>query len=362
MGISGEDAIYRKLILEDELMDATTASFKQILNREQANTGILYRRLRRFKSDAVYIWNMKGLSASLPIICQLLNIPIVYDLHNKWLDPISLRMDPWIHWWTKRSGLKAVFQKFISVITGRRRSYMKWMPLARTERYDLKQSYLCSESLKQELLESGVSAVANLPILYPALNTENIVVKREYVRNHRFMWAGRLSSEKGPDIALESVKLLSEQGIQIELDMFAMGEPIVRKEFREQIEDYGLIDQVKMIGIAPGEIYAHYANYDALLYTSRSPEAMPITPIEAMLSGLPTIVSNDGGIKEVIHNDESALTFVADDVESLVSAIKHFLTSSDAGLEIAEKANNVLLKELSFGSYVSEVESCLLVS
>ena len=173
MGISGEDAIYRKLILEDELIDPTTASFKQILNREQANTGILYRRLRRFKPDAVYIWNMKGLSASLPIICQLLNIPIVYDLHSKWLDPISLRMDPWIHWWTKRSGLKAVFQKFISVITGRRRSYMKWMPLARTERYDLKQSYLCSESLKQELLESGVSAVANLPILYPALNTEN---------------------------------------------------------------------------------------------------------------------------------------------------------------------------------------------
>lgn len=360
-GMTGEEAIYRRLELDTDSEESKQMSFGLLLGREEHNARMVHRRVKRFKPDVLLVWNMTGLQRSIGLVCQSTKLPVVYDLHTPWLRPECEGEDAWSYWWNERSGFRLSLKKFILTLFGKKREYMRWLPVGSWEDYDLSHSYLCSQSLKAQLLDAGVRAVDNLPVLYPSLNTEKLVPKRTYATRGKFIWAGRITVVKGPTIALEAVKLLLEKGITVEVDFFVIGEPIERKQLRERINEMGLDAQVNVTILGSGEIYERYPNYDALLFTSYGNDPMPITPIEAMASGLPVILSSDGGIQEITEAGKTALAFEAGSVESLADAIQRFMRLEDGGEEMAKNALEGLHREHSFTEYVSKIESYLMV-
>ncbi|MGZ0706888.1 glycosyltransferase family 4 protein [Coraliomargarita sp. W4R53] len=357
MGVPGEKGVFRELRLYPEpLGDSLLGrSYAATYAHERFNAESLGYRLRRFKPDVIYVWNMRGLSKSLLFRLQDKGKRMVYDIHMDWLLPESFNCDPWSRWWldnpSKRSKL---YRGFIRGV-GKARRVLGMMPIGDAHQLRLKGSYVASQWLRELLVQGGLPQVASLPVIYPAIDPRIINTKVNFTTRRHFIWAGRLAEAKGADIAVDAVGVLKARGIEVSLDLFAMGEPSERKAKRERIEAAGLIDQVTMRGIRPGELSKHYGNYDALLYTSRQGEPFSMTVLEAMLSKLPCLVASVGGNQEVLQHQENALLFEADSPEALADAMVEFLGRQDSGRELAESSIERLQAEQTIDTFCQQI-------
>ena len=364
MGVSGEKGVFRQLMLHDpeDSESILGASYKATYEQELAHARVLYNRVDRFKPDVVYVWNMNGLSKSLLFGLQDQGTPIVYDLHSRWLSPQAFDLDPWFSWWQRSQSLRTKCYQLYLKMTGKARRRLRHFPVGQATDLDLSNASVCSASLRDDLEAAGVTQAASLPVVYPALDTNHLLFKFKYQRARKFMWAGRLNASKAPGIALRAVGILKERGIDVSLDFYGMGEPIERKAMRNLIDGAGLSDSVQMLGIRPGELVSKYAHYDALLFTSRCNDPFPITPLEAMLSGLPCVLARDGGIEEVATESETALLYDAGDADALADAMVRMMELEDGGAAMAKNCMESLQARHSLDTVVPQIETLLSAS
>jgi glycosyltransferase involved in cell wall biosynthesis len=115
----------------------------------------------------------------------------------------------------------------------------------------------------------------------------------------RLLYAGRLNTYKGADIAIES---LSYVNTDVTLNVIGNeDEPGFMDKLKEIVHNNSLEDVVSFYPqISREELIEKYSQYDAILIPSRYLEAFSLTSIEAQSRGLPVIYGNGGGISNVV--------------------------------------------------------------
>ena len=364
IGVSGQTGVYRQLQLHD-VEDAECSlgvSYAATYEQELVQARVLYNRLDRFQPDVVCVWNMQGVPKSLLLNLQNQGIPIAYDLHNHWLSPHLFELDPWFIWWQRNQSLRSKCYQFYLKLIGSARRRLRHFPVGQVADLDLSHGSVSSESLRDHLVAAGVTQAASLPVVYPALDTDGLLSKISYQPARKFMWAGRLNAAKAPGVALRAVGILKARGIDVSLDFYAIGMPTERKAMRNLIDRAGLSDSVRMLMIRPGELVSKYTEYDALLFTSCCNDPFPITPLEAMLSGLPSILARDGGIQEIVEDGETALLYDAGDAQALADAMVRMMDLSDGGKAMAKRCTESLQAQHSLHTIVPQIEALLSAS
>lgn len=357
-GLPAEKGVFREFVLSANLSEKElqNLSYQDVRAIDIENAGALDYRLSRFKPDVVIVWGCRQLSKSLLMRLQQDSVPVAYDLHTDWLKAEFFDQDPWQWWWKHQHSISARLRKFCMIITGARRRVQAKLPIYDRIDLDLSLSWFASESLCKTLLSDGLESVAKVPSVFSALNPSSVKSKRQFAHNRRFMWAGRLTAGKAPELALEAIAQLNAAGEELSLGIFGMGEPIERKAMRERINAMGLMHCVEMIGIRPGEMIDHYPDYDALLVTSQCDDPLPITPVEAMMAGLPCILSRDGGLPEIVEDAKTALLYERGSSQALIEAIKRFLSLPDAGASIATTCRQELQEKYSMDVYLEKLQ------
>jgi len=361
MGVEGDKGVFRELRLFDGSTENSVLgqSYAATYSHERYNAESLDYRIKRFKPDVVYVWNMRGVSKTLLFRMQRRGVRVVYDLHSDWIFPDKFFSDPWYRWWKANPSLRSKLYRFVSRIVGRAGRVMGMLPIDDPQHLEIKNGYVVSECLKGELEKLEIPSAEKLPVLYPAIDTSKLRRKRNYEHRKHFVWAGSLKEGRAPDLAVGAIGLLKERGVDVQLDLFGMGQPSERKAMRERIFQAGLDDRIHMKGIRPGEMTQHYADYDALLYTSRDAEPFSITVIEAMLSGLPCIVSRVGGNQEILEDGVDSILFEPDDLEALVGSITRFVNLGDAGQSLAAQCIERLQDRHCVNSFCESLEAIL---
>lgn len=361
MGVDGEKGVFRELRRFPESSEGSIlgVSYAATYAHERFNADSLEHRLSRFKPDVVYVWNMHRLSKSLLFCLQDSGVRVTYDLHSDWLLPENFNRDPWYRWWFDNTSLRSKMYRIVNRLIGRDRRVLGMLPIGEPHTLKMEHSYVVSHWLQTELSAAGLSQVESLPVIHPSVELNKLSTKGDYVRRRHFVWAGRLKEAKGADIAVSAIGLLKERGIDVKLDLFAMGQPIERKATRELIVEAGLIDRITMRGIRPGELPQYYADYDALLYTARTGEVFSMTVLEAMLSGLPCLVSKTGGNQEFLEHGQNALLYEPDNAEALADAIAAFLQLSDNGEGLVQGQIEQLHTTHNADSFCEQIEPLL---
>ena len=362
VGVAGETGVFRELILVRNAAAgikggknyAGSAAFAE------ENMIALYFRIKRLVPDVVFVWNMHEVLKSLLFKLQARGVPLVYDLHSNWLETASFDEDPWQAWWRRNQSLRTRGYRSLLKLVGVRRRIERQFPVRSSESICLQHAYACSRSLLEDLERSSGVDTSGIPVLYPAVDASKLKIKKRYrPGGRRFMWAGRLSEGKRPLLALDAVARLRGKGVDVSLDYFGLGEPSERKALRNRIADSGMEDRVHMIGIRPGELQTRYADYDAILFTSDCRDPFPITPIEAMLSGLPAILAEDGGIGEIVEDGVHVSLFQAGDVEALTTAMERFIALPDGGAAMARACRTHLETHHGFEKTMDSIEAIL---
>jgi glycosyltransferase involved in cell wall biosynthesis len=361
MGVEGDKGVFRELRLTPEGAENTVLghSYAATYSHERFNAGCLDYRIRRFKPDVVYAWNMRGVSKTLLFRMHRKDIRVVYDLHSDWMLPEQFHTDPWYRWWKVNPSFRSKLYRFMGRMVGRAGRVIGMLPIDDPKYLNIENSYVVSNWLKEELKEAGMPSAEELPVFYPTININKLLMKKDYEQRNRFAWAGLLNDSKAPDIAVDAIGLLKERGVDVELDLFGMGQPSERKAMRERIQLAGLSDRITMQGIRPGEMSQHYKNYDALLYTNRHAEPFSMTVLEAMLSGLPCLVSKVGGNREILEDGVNAFLVEPNDAEALADSIVRFIDLEDHGRSLAMHDIESLQETHSIDNFCQSIEAIL---
>ncbi len=136
------------------------------------------------------------------------------------------------------------------------------------------------------------------------------------------VWAGRLSAEKQPDMAIRA----SAHVQNCTLDVY--GDGLLMNACKKLIHDLNVEDRVSLKGVyKTNQIYDTLKRYDAMVYTSYNFDTQGIVLLEASIAGVPVIYC-DPDLAESLPEGSAVLTD-ANTALSLSKSISNLAASPD---------------------------------
>ena len=136
----------------------------------------------------------------------------------------------------------------------------------------------------------------------------------------RFLFAARLTLEKGCQVLLDAMKLMPPEW-DFELNVAGTG------AFEEAFRAAAAQDsRIRLLGYIKGDAKTQaFRNADCLLLPSVWYENAPVVIIEAAAYGIGVIGSNMGAIPELIFNEKTGLLFESGNPAALCAAMQHII-------------------------------------
>jgi glycosyltransferase involved in cell wall biosynthesis len=187
-----------------------------------------------------------------------------------------------------------------------------------------------SSPIVERLERRGVSR-ARIHLIPNAFDGAAAVVERATARERLGLpkdeltigWVGRLSAEKGPDVFIDAIPLLSQP---LPAAAIVGGGPD-EAALRERAARHGVDERMRWLGVVPGA-GALLGAFDMLVLSSRT-EGIPIVLLEAAAAGVPIVASRVGGVPSMFPDGE-VLLVPPDDPRALAAAIDAVRSDPDA--------------------------------
>jgi phosphatidylinositol alpha-1,6-mannosyltransferase len=135
----------------------------------------------------------------------------------------------------------------------------------------------------------------------------------------RVLCVARLIRRKGHPVLLRALAYLRESGRDVRLELVGTGDS--ETEYRMQVESLGLGDVVQFSGyIARDELPAVYRASHVFALMSEN-EGMSVAALEALSSGLALVVTETGGMEEIVRPGVNGLFVSKNDVAGLAACL-----------------------------------------
>jgi glycosyltransferase involved in cell wall biosynthesis len=150
-------------------------------------------------------------------------------------------------------------------------------------------------------------------------------------------WVGRVSPEKGLDVAVDALAALSDLPVTLSV----IGDGAQRPQVVRQAARLGVASRIRWHGTIPhaGRLLPAF---NALLLSSRT-EGTPIVLLEAMATGVPIIATRVGGVPDVVTAAD-ALLVRSEDGPAVAAAVRTCM-ADPAGAERRAESARVRVEE-----------------
>lgn len=192
---------------------------------------------------------------------------------------------------------------------------------------------------EERLQELGVPEERIYSVLHPVSNefAEVSVVEEPA---YDILWLTRMSSEKNPLLFVEILAELRDRSVPFSAAMVGSGP--MDDEVADAITEHGLDEMVDTPGWTDNPV-EYYRNARIYVLTSDR-EMLPLTLVEAMFVGLPSVAPRRGGIPDIVQNHESGFVIEETSVELYANRIEQLLTDDELHQLLATNAQTVTSK------------------
>ena len=157
-----------------------------------------------------------------------------------------------------------------------------------------------------------------------------------------FLFVGRIVGDKGLNELVSAFTRLYNEFPFIRLSLVGAYEPELDPLHKETEEVIKSNDAIITLGAKYGDdLIAEYSNADCFVMPSYR-EGFPNTVLEAGAMGLPCIVTDINGSREIIENDKNGFVVPSKDAEALYLAMRQILTDEKARKEMAANARPMI--------------------
>ncbi|HYB68145.1 MAG TPA: glycosyltransferase [Candidatus Acidoferrales bacterium] len=170
-------------------------------------------------------------------------------------------------------------------------------------------------------------------------------IKRLYAKNGERIvcFVGRLVHEKGVHVLIGAVpKVLA---VMPNVNFVIVGEGGMKDYLMKEAWDFGVAGHVFFAGFVNEEtLISIYRASDAAVFPSLY-EPFGITALEAMAAKTPVIVTDTGGLAEIVQHEKTGIKVYVDNSDSLAWGILRVLKNSDVAKKIREDGYRKVLRD-----------------
>jgi glycosyltransferase involved in cell wall biosynthesis len=195
-----------------------------------------------------------------------------------------------------------------------------------------------SSSTRRQLVERGLdgSRIKPLPrwvdthLFHPSRRDCTLRQRLGGGGSTIFLYVGRISREKNLPLLAQAFKNLAGRSCRLVL----VGDGPYREEMEEALRDYPAL----FTGFKSGqELLQLYASADVFVFPSAT-DTFGNVVLEAQASGLPVIVTDEGGPHEIMIPGETGIMVKAGSVPALAEAMSAFLDEPEKIRELGRRA------------------------
>ncbi|MFA6403398.1 MAG: glycosyltransferase [Salinivirgaceae bacterium] len=168
------------------------------------------------------------------------------------------------------------------------------------------------------------------------LNQQN----KKAVKEKVVTFLGRITMQKGPEYFIEAANIVLQNMDNVRFVMAGSGD--MMNKMIERAASLGITDKFHFTGFLSGDdVFKMYSHSDLYIMPSVS-EPFGISPLEAMQSGVPVIISKQSGVGEILKH---AIKIDFWDIDKMANAIYGILNYPALGKTISinglNEANNL---------------------
>ncbi|MEE8401332.1 MAG: glycosyltransferase family 4 protein [Candidatus Hydrothermarchaeaceae archaeon] len=262
--------------------------------------------------DIIHVHNMHYFSEPhteiLEDISQKRGIPLILTAHNVWDDILFLKLTRDIKW----SHIIAVSHYIKKELSG-----------------------VGIDESRVTVVHHGIDTL----VFSPKVKTTNILKKHPKLKNRRIVFhPARVGLAKGCDISIKAIRLVKERFPDVLLVMtgskniidWALSQKKELAYFGDLIKILDLEDNVYINVYSSQEMVELYSLAQVCVSPSSALEPFGLIMLEALSSGKPMIVTEMGGMPEIIQNDINGYVIKLKDFEALSSRIEYLLGNEKA--------------------------------
>jgi glycosyltransferase involved in cell wall biosynthesis len=151
----------------------------------------------------------------------------------------------------------------------------------------------------------------------------------------RLAVVGAIDRNKSQDVAVRSMAVLVERGVDVTLDLVGpTADPAYAAEVDELARRLGVAARVRRRGEVPDPDTA-FAEADLVLVTSRG-ETLSLVALEALARRLPLVASGVGGLLDIVRDGETGLLVPPGDVTGFADAVASLAADPPRARAMAE--------------------------
>lgn len=195
-----------------------------------------------------------------------------------------------------------------------------------------------SPQVRDDLVDLGVAPAGKIAVIRLGLDLERRVASppgsREAVRAELGVppdallvgWLGRMTEIKRTEDLLAAFAELRRRGVDAYLAL--IGDGPLRDPLFATAEKLGIADRTRFVGFRE-QVAEFYAAADVVALTSAN-EGTPVTVIESLAAGCPVVVTDVGGVRDIVKDGHSGFLVPAEDVGGIADRLERL--GADAGL------------------------------
>ncbi len=315
-------------------------AYKLFYNKEAENKFKKY--LKEIKPNVVHCHNVIYLlTPSVLKACYDLKIPVAYTVHGPDLvcpsdklmlggkeyctEELCVGKNP-IHCTLNKCFNDSLAKSLVGTIDFATRKFHKL--------YAKADMYICpSKALSDLVIKSGIPK-EKVTVINNFVSNSYLKKEPNYDNKGYFLFAGRLTKEKGVHFLLQAMAKLP----QVKLRVAGTGSQ--QEQLLKLAKDLNL-NNVEFVGFRTGkDLEDDYSNCIASILPCDWFENCPRNLIEAFALGKPVIASNRGGIPEIVNHNENGIICEPGNIDQLTEAIKKLYEDPQLTIDMGKKARH----------------------
>ncbi len=297
----------------------------------------LIRLIRRLKIDIIHANH--GLDRGMAAVAgRLLGIPVVVTVHH--IAPMQ-------------SVLQTYSRRRVFGISMLEKVAVKRFVVISQSAKDVQMSEYGLDESKIEVIYSGINAIKRFGM---DRETARKDVRSAFGLDDAFpllLNVGRLHPVKGQKHLVPMMRLVLEKWPKAHLLIFGEGQE--REALTAAIEQAGLENHITLLG-QRSDVPDLLKGADLFVFPGLN-EALGISVIEAMATGLPVVATNVGGLRELISDGDTGLLVEPGDPDALAKAVLSVLDMEDKGQAMGLRAQRHAVENFDAATTASRLES-----